>query len=323
MVMLTSTNDRGERSAARAAGIDAYLTKPVRQSQLYERLREVLGPEVVESAAPSAATPVAAVALGSVLVAEDNPVNQRVVQAMLTRLGYAVDIADDGRRAVDLVLTRHYDVVLMDCQMPELDGFAATREIRAAGGAAGAVPVVALTASALAGDEERCREAGMDDFLSKPVRRDALAATLQRWAAGQSRRVQLPAQPTGRQPEPADGIDRALLGEMLNLGEAFGQVIRSYLDTTPGRLDDLDAAARDGDRVAVARLAHLLAGSSGCVGATVLSGTCTGLEQDMQLGSELDPSVVLRLRLQHARAAEALGELLVTQAGERGAGAGR
>jgi CheY-like chemotaxis protein/HPt (histidine-containing phosphotransfer) domain-containing protein len=312
MVMLTSTNSQGERSAARKAGIGAYLTKPVRQAQLYERLREVLGPDPVEPVAPSRASPVSTVPLGSVLVAEDNPVNQRVVHAMLTRLGYSVDIAEDGRRAVDLVLSRHYDVVLMDCQMPELDGFAATREIRAAGGAAGAVPIIALTASALASDEERCRDAGMDDFLSKPVRREALAATLQRWMTGPRLRVQLPVQ-VSRREVPADGIDRAVLDELMGLGDAFSQVIRSYLDTAPSRLDDLDAAVRDGDRVGVGRLAHLLAGSSGCVGASVLSSTCTALEQAMHVGDVLDPAAVLRLRVQHAKAAEALQVLLVPE----------
>jgi HPt (histidine-containing phosphotransfer) domain-containing protein len=154
----------------------------------------------------------------------------------------------------------------------------------------------------------------MDDFLSKPVRRDALAATLERWTSGSSAgvRVQLPAQPTTRSQEPADGIDRALLAEMMTLGDAFGLVIRSYLDTAPGRLDDLEAAVRNGDRYNTGRLAHLLAGSSGCVGATVLSATCAALEQEMQTGTPLDASVVLRLRLQHTRAAEALDVLLPT-----------
>jgi HPt (histidine-containing phosphotransfer) domain-containing protein len=211
----------------------------------------------------------------------------------------------------------------MDCQMPELDGFAATREIRAAGGAAGAVPIIALTASALASDEERCRDAGMDDFLSKPVRRDALAATLQRWASGPPVRVQLPDAAAGRRQEPADGIDRAVLDDLLGLGDAFTQVVRSYLDTAPGRLDDLEAAVTAGDGAAVGRIAHLLAGSSGCVGATVLAASCSALEQAVRVGEAPQPAALVRLRLQHARAAEALGALLVEDGGERGARAGR
>ena len=323
MVMLTSTNARGERSAARAAGIGAYLTKPVRQAQLYDRLREVLGPDEAERAVPAADQPARPAALGSVLVAEDNPVNQRVVQAMLTRLGYAVDLAEDGRRAVELASSRHYDVLLMDCQMPELDGFAATRAIRAAGGAAGAVPIIALTASALATDEQHCREAGMDDFLSKPVRREALATALQRWTTGASARVRVPGQVDGRPDQAADGLDRAVLDDLLGLGDASSQVIRSYLDTAPGRLDELEAAASAGDRLTVGRIAHLMAGSSGCIGATVLAASCSAIEQAVRTGEEPDRGAVLRLRLQHDRAAAALQELLVGQDGDLGARAGR
>ena len=164
----------------------------------------------------------------------------------------------------------------------------------------------------------------MDDFLSKPVRREALAATLHRWTAGPSSRARVPAQPAGR-PEPSpDGLDRAVLDDLMGLGDAFGQVIRSYLDTAPGRLDELEAAAAAGDRLAVGRVSHMLAGSSACVGATVLAAGCSALEQALRAGEELDPAAVLRLRVQHARAAGALADLLVGVGdGGRGARAGR
>ena len=116
-----------------------------------------------------------------ILVAEDNAVNQQVVLGMLTTLGYDADIARDGQEAVRFVAAGGYDAVLMDCQMPVLDGFEATRAIRASGGPDASLPIIALTASALASDQEECRSAGMDDFLSKPYTVSDMAAMFSRW----------------------------------------------------------------------------------------------------------------------------------------------
>jgi CheY-like chemotaxis protein len=140
--------------------------------------------------APPATVPVSAVratvpapprgSRGRVLVAEDNPVNQLVASEMLGRLGFAVDIAGDGRQAIDAALQHDYDLVLMDCDMPVVDGFAATRAIRAREQDR-RVPVVAMTASALSGDRERCLDAGMDDYLAKPVRLEDVERLVRRW----------------------------------------------------------------------------------------------------------------------------------------------
>ena len=147
----------------------------------------------LERCPPPAAAPAPAAAKtvepgtqrGRVLLAEDNPVNQMVASRMLQRLGYEVDIVDNGADALSSVQNAAYDVVLMDCQMPVMDGYDATREIRRAEAERGAdpVPIVALTANAMQGDRSRCSDAGMDDFLSKPVRQEQLAATLERWTA--------------------------------------------------------------------------------------------------------------------------------------------
>jgi CheY-like chemotaxis protein len=115
-----------------------------------------------------------------VLVAEDNPVNWRLLEVQLARLGASAQLAEDGARAVELVATQHFDCVLMDCQMPDVDGFEATRRIRALGAESARVPIVALTANALTGDRERCLSAGMDGYLAKPVRREELAEMLAR-----------------------------------------------------------------------------------------------------------------------------------------------
>jgi CheY-like chemotaxis protein len=121
---------------------------------------------------------------GYILVAEDNATNQRVARLLLERLGCRVDTVADGREALDAVRQRRYDLVLMDCQMPELDGYAATRAIRALEASTGAfTPIVALTANAQRGDSEACLAAGMNEYLSKPVQSDALRAVVSRWLA--------------------------------------------------------------------------------------------------------------------------------------------
>jgi PAS domain S-box-containing protein len=310
LAMLTSTNQRGERAAAREAGVGAYLTKPVREAQLYDRLSDLLDDGPARPVAVVSSTD-AALAAGRVLVAEDNLVNQRVVEALLGQLGYEVDIAPDGRRAVELALSGRYDAVLMDCQMPEMDGYDATRAIRAAGGAAGATPIIALTASALASDEQRCRDAGMDDFLTKPLRREALGQVLLRWTSRQPP-VEVPAQ---REQGPDGALDAELLQEMLVLGAAFSSVLQTYLDSTPPRLDELAAAVAEGDAVAVGRVAHLLSGSSGCVGARYVAAACTELELRIKSGGAASPADVARVREQHDRAAVALRALIVAQGG--------
>ena len=303
MAMLTSTNQRGERAAAQAAGVGAYLTKPIRQKQLYDRLSELLG--AVQEVATPAPLPSVQAQVGRVLVAEDNLVNQQVMEAMLTTLGYEVDLAVDGRQAVTMALQQPYDAVLMDCQMPVLDGFEATREIRTAGGPAGATPIIAVTASALASDEVRCREAGMDDFLSKPLRREALAQVLLRWTSGSAVAVpEVPQQAAADHDD--DCLDRSLLDEMLPLGEAFLDVIRAWLETTPARLAELADAVARGDGPAVRQASHTLAGSSSCVGASVAAACSKDMERAVLGGRLPEDDEVRALRREHERAAAAL-----------------
>jgi CheY-like chemotaxis protein len=118
---------------------------------------------------------------GPTLVVEDSPVNQLVARRLLERCGFHAHVVADGRQALDALATRHYDAVLMDCQMPELDGYETTRELRRREGTNHHTPVIALTAHTMAGDRERCIKAGMDDYLSKPVGAEVLADTLDRW----------------------------------------------------------------------------------------------------------------------------------------------
>jgi CheY-like chemotaxis protein len=198
LLMLTSAAARGGASAAAAAGFDAFLTKPSRPDVLRQAIGTVLVPErdrktlVTRHALPNERSQsttgetVAAEGL-RVLLAEDNVVNQKVAIHMLTRLGCSVDVAASGTEALDLWTRLPYDVILMDCQMPELDGFAATRLIRSRERTGVRVPIIALTASAMQGDREVCLQAGMDDHVSKPVSFEKLGAAFDRVLSVSSR----------------------------------------------------------------------------------------------------------------------------------------
>ncbi len=175
LIMLTSFRDGETRNALQQLGAQAFLSKPVRQAHLLRTIAELLG-EKKQAALP----PERPQLHGRILVVEDNPVNQRVVTLLLQRFGCEVDVADNGLLALEATARSAYDLILMDCQMPEIDGFEATRRIRAQEKER-RVPIIALTASALSGEREHCLSAGMDDYLSKPVRSDLLLEKLRIW----------------------------------------------------------------------------------------------------------------------------------------------
>jgi signal transduction histidine kinase/CheY-like chemotaxis protein len=183
VILLTSAG----HSEVAVPGVDAELLKPVRPSQLFDILHTL----VSERSARSIRSP-AEVELGPadpsrqwtrVLVVEDNAANLKVAVRMLERLGYRAEVASDGAEAVTMLEHMQYDAVLMDCQMPEMDGYEATRLIRKNERAGRRVPIIAMTAAALSGDRERCLAAGMDDYISKPVKLHVVAAVLERWLA--------------------------------------------------------------------------------------------------------------------------------------------
>jgi CheY-like chemotaxis protein len=203
LVLLTSVGRRGDASAAQSAGIAAYLTKPIRQSLLYECLSLVLGsiPNAVIPTDQTAAPIITRHSLSEVqtrsrplvLVVEDNPVNQKVAANMIEKLGYRVNVAASGREAVDSLASIPYELVFMDCQMPEMDGLEATRiirkqeeSLRQAGGKPPRLPIIAMTANAMQEDRDRCQAVGMDDFLIKPITSKSLAAVLNRWLPHQA-----------------------------------------------------------------------------------------------------------------------------------------
>ena len=189
MVMMTSMGDRGDAKRFTDIGFAAYLTKPVKPSQLFDCLTTVMGSHPV-TATDRPAPLVTRHSLAedkkrrvNILLAEDNIINQKVATSLLNKLGYFVDVVGNGRQAIEALGKTPYQIVLMDCQMPELDGYAATAEIRSPTSNVldHQVTVIAMTAHAMPGDRERCLAAGMDDYLTKPVKPQKLSDMLDKY----------------------------------------------------------------------------------------------------------------------------------------------
>ncbi|MGH2857809.1 MAG: response regulator [Solirubrobacteraceae bacterium] len=252
-----------EATAALAAGIDAQLTEPVRASRLYNELLRGL------RRAPSAAElPPATEARREadgprVLVAEDNEVNQFAAVRLLSALGLEVDVAANGREAIALTARGDYAAVFMDCQMPEIDGYEATRAIRRREGRARHTPIIALTAHALHGDRQRCLDAGMDDYVAKPLRLGMLQELL--------RRIPGLAPEPEREREPDTSVfDPAPLRELAD-PQTEAALAVMFLDQASERLPALAGAIEAGDPARLRDLAHGLKGSAATVGATRIS----------------------------------------------------
>ena len=281
LVMLTSTGEY--RVRARELGVGAYLTKPVRRARLLEAVADAVGaeepivaPEAVDELldGPVAAVPATA---ARVLVAEDNAVNQLVIETMLAKRGFAVDLAGDGAEALAMLAHGAYSAVFMDCQMPNLDGYAATGRIRALESAGERLPVIAMTAHAMKGDRERCLDAGMDDYLSKPLRPEALDDVLERWLG--LARSPAAAGTAGNSPAVDALIDEARMRTFRDdYPDIVGQLLDLFLTSTPPLLDELRVAAEMEDRDELKRAAHKLKGSCQNIGATFMATLCKSIE---------------------------------------------
>jgi two-component system sensor histidine kinase/response regulator len=276
---------------ARDAGIDACLSKPVRQTVLYECLVNVMAGQPQEATAtPALRQPVSAAPTGlrgNILLVEDNLINQQVALGILQIQGYNVTVVNNGREALGAHAQSAFDLILMDCHMPEMDGFEATREIRAREQARPGkrVPIIALTANAMAQDREACLNAGMDDHLSKPFSMLTLQEMLDRWMpqaapSTQSQAAQLAAQATAKAAEVLDRQVLEQLGKVRTNGkpELLARVMNLYLVESPKLMQTMKHAARTGDAPELARSAHTLKSSSANVGALVLSRYCEELE---------------------------------------------
>jgi PAS domain S-box-containing protein len=212
---------------------------------------------------------------GRVLVVEDNSVNQKVAVAMIESLGYSAEAVGNGLEAVEACSGQNYDAILMDCQMPQMDGFKATAFIREREGLSRRTPIIALTASVTAEDRQRCLSAGMDDYLSKPVPREALASALRKWipTVGTPPPVEASTTPSTLSASHPLRVLEAHAGP-----RALAEVIDVFLQTIPRRLDDLRQAQARGDADSIRALAHSLKGASAQIGARGMADLCVQIE---------------------------------------------
>jgi PAS domain S-box-containing protein len=308
LVMMTSGGFRGDAARMEKIGFSAYLVKPVKQSQLFDCLTMVLGQHMLAGVSASAktarpggaekATSVAGLVTRHtlaeqskrrvrILLAEDNPVNQKVAVKMLEKLGYRAEVVSSGREAVEALRSTAYDLVLMDVQMPEMDGMEATRRIRdpRSGALNRRTPIIALTAHAMEGDKQKCLDAGMDDYLSKPIKPAEVTAVLQRWLNREPSEAPGPGD-DGPNTTPAEPVfdPEALVGALDGDREAALEIVAEFLGDAPRQAVELRRTLEAGDVEEASNRAHALKGASASVGAQALRALAARLEETARGG---------------------------------------
>jgi CheY-like chemotaxis protein len=312
LLILTSAGQRGDGERCRQLGIQAYLTKPIARADLIEAVGTVL------AETPSAGGGADLVTRHSIaesrhslriLLAEDNVVNQQVATAMLLKRGHQVDVVSNGREALDAVGAEHYDLVLMDVQMPEMDGFEATERIRALP-QGGKLPIIALTAHALSGERERCLARGMTGYLAKPFKAHELFAVVE----GRSPDG---AEPAAAAPVPVDVDTFRRTMEEAGAAEAVDGILATFVQTLPQRLDALATATGGGAAEPIHRAAHAFKSAAATIGARALAALLEQIEAAARDGDV----AVAREKLEAVRR-EAQAALDYLQATVKGGGDG-
>jgi CheY-like chemotaxis protein/HPt (histidine-containing phosphotransfer) domain-containing protein len=325
LVLMTSVGQRGDAREMAELGFSAYLVKPARQSDLFDSLSAVLAQSAGSHAKQRIVTRhvVREMRRGAVriLMAEDNITNQQVALGILKKLGLHADAVVDGAEAIAALERLTYDLVLMDVQMPEMDGFEATRRIRDPESAVlnHRIPIIAMTAHAMQGDRERCLEAGMDDYVTKPIAPQALAEALDRWLPQDYAipETHAPAEPgAGRSwtSTEASVFDRAGLVTRLMGDEVLARtVVEGFLEDAPKQIESLRAHLGAGDAPGATRQAHTIKGASATVGGEVLSAVAQEMEKaassgDLEAVRDLLPDLELAFGRLRAAMSEFAGE---------------
>jgi PAS domain S-box-containing protein len=340
LLMLSSSGHRGEAACVEAVGFDAYLVKPVRAEILASALALVLERKrqgksgalitrhtVTESGPASEHQPSLAAPL-HVLLAEDNLVNQKLARKMLEDMGATLVVAADGFQVLTALEQSVFDVVLMDCQMPGMDGFVATARVREEERLRGGhIPIVAMTANALGGDREQCLAMGMDDYISKPITRRGLWQVLSRWIGEAGAGTSGPVAPASSAPaapakpdQPA--LDERRLEEMKELFESspggfYAEMLEPYLSITQGQLRDLKLSLENGDTASILTIGHTLKGSSLNMGFVGMGSHAADVEMAARQGKVKDPGTLAAALHDEFHRVTLFAERYRTEAGKR------
>ena len=281
IIMLTSSGREGDVERRDQLRIAARLMKPIKQSELFDAIVTALGVAIMETPEPvtDSTEPAWHIPPLKILLAEDNLANQKLACGVLGKQGHHVTVAGTGKAAVDAWRTQEFDLILMDVQMPDLDGLEATQLIRQIERPRGKhIPIIAMTAHAMKGDRERCLESGMDDYLSKPIRSKQIAEKLFSTFNLSTTAPQVPAlDASDSSPPPIIDWKTALEGAD-NDRELFATVIQAFLESAPANLIQMSSAIRDKQSTALQRAAHSLKGELLALGATRLAETALKLE---------------------------------------------
>ena len=288
LLLLTSFGRRrSDVVAFENAGIDHFLVKPIRRTQLCEAVARMVVDEDEPTQVRSGAVENKAAKSARVLLVEDNSVNQLVALGQLRKLGHECVVAASGADALAALPDGRFDVVLMDCSMPDMDGYETTRRMRAMEGGVRSVPIIAITAHALPGEREKCLAAGMNDYLAKPVSTEQLGAMIKLWTSKDS----VASVDTSDMVMAEDDhfvLDRERVSSFMTISrsqEGFLEgLVRTFKQEVPSRLDALRAAAAAGDANDLASAAHALKSSCGSVGARRMFAVAATLEQKVRAG---------------------------------------
>jgi CheY-like chemotaxis protein len=309
VIILTSVGVRGDVARLEALGCAGYLMKPIKQSQLFDTIITVLSRQknkVKEKPIPLEIPPKAGIVTRHtveeqkrrgirILLAEDNPMNQKLAATLLRKAGYPVDAVENGRMAIEAVKRTAYNLILMDVQMPEMNGFEATQAIREREGETKHTPIIAMTAHAMKGDRERCLQAGMDDYISKPIEPRELFNIVEKWTKSRGKEKDLSPftlhlSPSKREndivtygePTCSEFIEPVDLESAFQRfdgdTEFFKEMLREFLNLAPKQLEKLAEAMERGDAKVVEREAHSLKGAAGNLGAKAFGQVALQLE---------------------------------------------
>jgi PAS domain S-box-containing protein len=286
VIILTSLGGRGDVMHLRELGCNGYLIKPVKQSLLKDTIITIIGGKDREDLSGEIVTRHSITEKKfqdvRLLLVEDNPVNQKMTAAMLRKAGYMIDVVENGREAVEALERNRYDLVLMDIQMPEMDGYEATRLIRGREGKDRHTVIIAMTAHAMQGDREKCLRAGMDDYISKPIEPQELLKKIKKWVrvkieeltsrenknseTGKKETEEAVVQPQkGGKKLPVDM--KSAMRRFGNDMEFFREMVKEFLGYVDGQIESLKKAVETGDRTAIKKNAHSIKGAAGTLSA--------------------------------------------------------